>query len=334
MRAGYLASLNRWRGRSARARLALAAAAIALLFAAPRALRHWAGTVAETLSALYGHRLVLAAVGAAVAALLVARRRAANRAAALRSWLAALPAPKGAIRFERAIVETAPASLIAVLSAVMFAVTGATIVGPSGNTVPQTAAAWLALCAGLAAGALIGSIAPLPKDIQLPPGSRYVPHRRIAGRKAPAGSLAALGVWPIRRVLASARPKAVARAVIPVLLAMPMGSSAATGLLVVGMAATVGALVLLVIAILSVGIASRRWLQPLPLPAGLLARHLLSRPLAAIAALALIAAWLLWVMGASIVVSAQSGLALLLIASPIAAGGCLTAIHRGAMSRR
>ncbi len=305
-----------------------------MLFAALLALRHWDGVVAATLLAWYGHRLLLAAVGAAVAALLVSRRRAASRAAALQSWLAALPVPMAAMRFERAIIETSPASLITVLSAAGFAAAGAIIGDRSGVAMVQIAAVWLALSAGLAAGMLVGLLAPLPKDIQLPPGSRYVPHRRIAGRGAPAASFAALGHWPIRRVLASARPRVVARAVIPVLLAMPMGTSAATGLLVVGISAAVGALIQLLVAIVSVGIASRRWLQPLPLPAVLLARHLLGRPLAAIVALALTAAWLLWVMGASIVASAQTGLTLMIAASSIAVGGCLAAIRHGATNRR
>jgi hypothetical protein len=297
------------------------------LFAALLTLRHWDGVVAATLLAWSGHRLLLAAVGAAIAALLVSRRRAANRAGALRSWLAALPAPQAAKRFERAIIESAPAGLITALSAAMFAAAGAAVGARSGIGFTQIAALWLTLCAGLAAGTVVGLIAPLPREIELPPGSRYVPQRRVAGRKAPTGSLAALGVWPIRRVFASARPKAVSRAVIPVLLAMPMGTSAATGSLIVAIAAAMGALLALVIAVRSVGIASRRWLEPLPLPAALLARCLLGRPLAALAVLALVAAWLLWVMGASAMASAEAGLALLLTASSIAVGAGLSAIH-------
>ena len=161
------------------------------------------------------------------------------------------------------------------------------------------ASTWVALTAGIVVGGMAGYWMPVPKPIEVPPGSRYVPHPRALGARPPAPSLSALGLWPVRQMFASARPKAVSRAVLPILLMIPLGSTAAAAMLMIAMAAVLGAVLLLVSAIIRVNKESSRWLQPLPLPRALLARHLLLRPLAVIAALALIAAWLLWVMGSA-----------------------------------
>ncbi|HEY4970931.1 MAG TPA: hypothetical protein VII35_13580, partial [Steroidobacteraceae bacterium] len=89
--AGYLAWLNRWRDHPRR-HLLLAAALMAvwaiiaaLLFATARP------ATAAALVWTHRHQFLLAGLAACMTAALVARRHAAQRSEAARSWLAALP---------------------------------------------------------------------------------------------------------------------------------------------------------------------------------------------------------------------------------------------------
>jgi hypothetical protein len=135
-------------------------------------------------------------------------------------------------------------------------------------------------------------------------------------------------------MFASARPKAVTRAVIPILLLIPLGSTADVAMLVIAMFAVLGAVLLLVSAIIRVSKTSCRWLQPLPLRSVILARHLLTRPLVVIAVAALIAAWLLWVMGAPATQSLRHGALLMILSSFVAVVGSIAAMYRTNKGRR
>jgi hypothetical protein len=286
---------------------------------------------AATLAWLYRHRLFLGGVSAFAAAVLTARHRALTRAAAARSWLAALPVHPATARWETVVIETAPAVAAIGASTAAFAVAWVFAAGISDI---ELAATCVAINTGAVVGALLSYLAPAPKLIDLPPGSRYVPHRRRVGVSSPVPSLSALGRWPVRQMFASARPKAVARAVVPVLLLMPLGSSADTAMLVIAAFATLGAILLLVAATISVSSACSRWLQPLPLNRAILARSLLIRPLAVIFGATSVAAWLWWVMGVAPGRAAARGAVLMMLSSVIAVAGSLGAIYRTTKGRR
>jgi hypothetical protein len=72
----------------------------------------------------------------------------------------------------------------------------------------------------------------------------------------------------------------------------------------------------------------------LPLPRALLARRLLVRPLAVIAAAALTAAWLLWLMGSPPTQALEHGFSLLILGSAVAVVGSAAAIFRTREGRR
>jgi hypothetical protein len=289
---------------------------------------------ASTLAWMYRHRLFLGGLAAFAAAVLTARRRALQRAAAARSWLSSLPVRPATARWEALAIETAPAIGAMCVVAAAFGVVWVVGAFAAGISAIETVATWLAIEAGIVAGVWLSCLAPAPKAIDLPPGSRYVPHRRRVGLSAPIPSLSALGRWPVRQMFASARPKAVARAVMPILLLMPLGSSADNAMLVIAVFAVLGAVFLLVGATISVSKASCRWLQPLPLRALDLARRLLIRPLAVILGAASTAAWLFWVMGAAPAEAATRGAFLMMLSSAIAVAGSLATIHRTTKGRR
>jgi hypothetical protein len=334
LNAAHWALLNRGRGKAWRDLLLMLglmivwAVVVALCFSTRRE------ASASALAWMYGHRLFLAGLAAFAAAVLVARRRALTRAAAARSWLSALPVRPATARWEALAIETAPAiAAICVLTAT-FGILGMVAILVAGDSGIEPPATWFAINSGIVVGALLSYLAPAPKAIDLPPGSRYVPHRRRVGVPAPIRSLSALGRWPVRQMFASARPKAVARAVMPILLLMPLGSSADTAMLVIGVFAVLGAVFLLVVATISVSHASCRWLQPLPLKVAVLARHLLIRPLAVILGAASTAAWLFWVMGVAPGRAVTRGIVMMILSSVIVVAGCLGAISRATKGRR
>jgi hypothetical protein len=269
----------------------------------------------------YRHRILLAGVGALGSAASVSRRRASKRPEAARSWLAALPVRAAIARWEAVAIETAPVIGAIGILAATFAMASST--GSGGS--------WLAITGGIALGTLVGYAVPLPKPEDLPPGSRYVPHRRVREAQAPRPTLAALGHWPVREMFARARPKVVSRAIVPILLAMPLGSTADVAMLVIGIAAVAGAMVLLVMASVSVSKASYRWLRPLPLSGTILARYLLTRSLLLISSGGLLSAWLLWVMGRTVDESLKVGILLAVLGSVITVGGCLNGMYRATM---
>jgi hypothetical protein len=283
---------------------------------------------ASSLAWMYRHRLLLAGVAAVAAAVLVSRRRALRRAEAVRSWLSALPVDPVTARWEALATETAPAVGAMCVSTLAFGIVGAIAVFAPGISEIELLAVWITINAGIIAGASAGYMVPAPKAIDLPPGSRYVPHHRVVGATSPIPRLSALGQWPVRQMFASARPKAVARGVMPILLLMPLGSSADTAMLVIAMFVVLGAVLLLVVATISVSKASCRWLLPLPLKIAVLAFTVLIRPLAVILGATSVAAWLFWVMGVAAGQSVIRGALLMILSSCVAVGGSLGAIHR------
>jgi hypothetical protein len=194
------------------------------------------------------------------------------------------------------------------------------------SDMPAPISAWGAMTAGVMLGTALSYWMPAPKEGELYEGSRYVPHRRRAETPIPTGSLSALGSWPVRQMFASARPKAVARACLPIIMLMPMGSTADVAMIVMGLFVAAGALVLLATSVISVSAKAARWLRPLPLDSGLLARRLLMRTLAAMFCATVIGSWLLWVMGTPGNRCITGGTLALIGSSLLAIGGSLLPI--------
>ena len=239
--AGYLAWLNRWRDHPRRDLLLAAdllavwAIIAALLFATARP------ATAAALVWMHRHQFLLAGLAACMTAALVARRHAAQRSEAARSWLAALPVRRATARWEALAIAAAPALGAICIVAAAGGTASMTALFASDPAPGALASTWFAVTAGVVVGAMAGYLVPVPKPTEVPPGSRYVPRPRVLGARPPAPSLSALGLWPVRQMFASARPKAVTRAVLPILLMIPLGSTADAAMLVIAMSAVLGA---------------------------------------------------------------------------------------------
>jgi hypothetical protein len=271
--AGFLIWGNRWRARGWRSLVAPA-----LFYTAISIVTGYASRLAW----LAHHGLFLAGLAALAASGLIARRRAAQRADAARSWTAALPVETFTATWTALLTELTPAGIwICLLMLIAPLATG------------------LAISTGIAIGALLSYWAPARRAPQLAPGSRYVPQGRAAKDPTPRASLSALGAWPVRQMFASARPKAVARATVPILLIVPLGATADSAMLIIALFAVIGAFALLVLALIAVNKRARRWLLPLPLAASVLTRNLLARSLTIMLCMVVTEAWLIWVMESS-----------------------------------
>ena len=121
----------------------------------------------------------------------------------------------------------------------------------------------------------------------------------------------------------------VARATIPILVMMPMGTTADTGLVVIAMFGVAGALMLCCSAAIAVSRLARSWLSSLPMRDGAAVRALLNPAIAIILAASIIEALLLLVLGVTYRTSAA-------VALCAAAVGCLATIagvHLGRSKR-
>ena len=226
--------------------------------------------IAPVFDTLRRHGALCLGLAAVACAILVARRRVLEREQFKRSWLAALPVRPLTARLEALLIETFPASAALVVIA-MLALLAALAFAPRADVVVL----WAYWSGGVMMGVLVGYLIPPPKPVDLPPGSRYVPQRRVRKTAAIRPSLAALGQWPIRQMFAWAQPKAVAPATIPILVMMPLGTMADTAMVVMALFAVVGALLLLWTAAFSVSRLAARWLAPLPVRAGAVVRSIL-----------------------------------------------------------
>lgn len=311
---------NSWRRHKRRNRsgvlvlIALWVGAVALLARAPLSALNAGCLWCEA------HALALAVAGFAAALALVSRRRAVVRADAARSWLAALPVSRGAAYVEARTLELAPAvMLLAVLAIGAASVLGvAASRGVGGLLGLAQSAALLAAAVGI--GALASYGIPPGRDADLPPGSRYVPHRRRPGPPLPRASLAGLGHWPVRRLFASLRPRVVARAFFAVMLAVPLGATADSALLMLGVTVASASLLLLIVSVHAASRSSYRWLQPVPLRPTPWCQALLGRSLLALAALAGVWAELVWLAGLPVRDALQRGFALWSLCALLAIG--------------
>lgn len=274
------------------------------------------------------HALALAVAALAVALVLVSRRRAVVRADAARSWLAALPVPRGAACVEARTLELAPALLLLAVLAIGTASLLGVAASRGVGGLPGLAQSAAMLAAAVCLGALASYGIPPGRDADLPPGSRYVPHRRHAGPPLPRASLAGLGHWPVRRLFASLRPQVVARAVVPVLLVVPLGATADAALLMLGVTATSVSLLLLIVSVHSSSRSCHRWLQPVPLRSAPWHRALLGRSLLALAVLTGVWTELVWLAGLPARDALQRGFALWSLCALLAIGAGWFAAYR------
>lgn len=242
------------------------------------------------------HEVFLATVAALVSAALVARRRALRQVAASRSWTAALPVEPTQARCQAFVIDSMPALVMACALAAIFG--GLLLIALFEPALPMPRIAWAAITGGVLAGAGFGRLIPKAANEELYEGSRYVPHRRVARPPIPCAAWSALGSWPVRQAFASARPKTLARTLIPVLLAVPMGAAAADVMPAIALLAGGGAMVLLMISTRAVIVEARRWLMPLPLAPELLLRKTLPGVLLLLGCMACVEAWLLWLLEA------------------------------------
>lgn len=318
----YLVWVNRGRRRRRRGLLAALALSIAWMAAV---LIYVHANRAAVISTLSWHTLFWATITAIVAGVLVSRRRALNQIAASRSWTAALPVERSTVKWQAIAVESVPAFVLAGVLAVMFGSLSMIALVDAGISAPIIT--WAATTGGVVLGAGLSYMLPSARPEEVYESSRYVPHRRRAETPIPIGSLSALGSWPVRQMFASARPKTIARAMIPILLSVPLGSTAADVMLAIGLLIAIGALVLLVAAAISVSARASRWLKPLPLGSGLLARTTLIPALAFMFCTTAIESWLIWVLGSSVGRCITTGVLTLVASAIFAVTGSVLAIH-------
>jgi hypothetical protein len=238
------------------------------------------------------HTVTIAICAGVVSALVVSRERGIRAARADRSWAAALPVGVNAQRIEMWVLPLVPvAGAMLLLSSVGLLT--CTVLGLAGFALRPCIAVCGALLTGAAAGAGVRLAIPASTPETPHPDSRYVPHRVTRGRR-PAPSLAALGIWPIRRMFTLLQPKLAARTLLPVLLMVPLGSTAADAMIWIGAFGLAAALAAVGTSVLWVRRAAVSWLRPLPLSSSRVGQAVASRACLVMLALAAAASWLLW----------------------------------------
>ena len=310
--------------RNRRARGRIHAAGAVLLGAGALIALFWAQAgVALPLKWLRLHGLLFAALAAIISAVLIARRRALKRAEFARSWLAAVPVSAATARWESFLIETLPALAAIGLLTIASIACALVLAIARRPEIFAPFAVWAYLSGGIAAGVIGSFLVPQPKPADLPPGSRYVPHQKINRTAKFRPSFGALGSWPIRQAFAWAQPKIVARATLPILVIMPMGTTADAAMVVVGMFGFIGALSLVCSAAISASRGARRWLAPLPVRPGEIMRAFLLPPCAVIIASSAMQSLLLLVLNVSYRTSAKVGAGIAVIACVAAGSGVI-----------
>jgi hypothetical protein len=291
-----------------RTRAGLTLSGIVLLGLGVLAALFWLeATVTPPLNWLRLHGLLCAGAAAIASAILVARRRALKRAEFARSWLAAVPVGASTARWESLLIETLPAiAAIGLLSIASVSYALVFLIAKRAATVALFAV-WAYFSGGIALGVLGSFVIPQPKPLDLPPGSRYVPHPKSRRAAKIRPTLRALGSWPIRQAFAWTQPKIVSRAIIPILVMMPLGTTADTAMVVIGVSGITGVLLLMWLGVMSTSRSARRWLAPLPVRPGEVVRAFLLPVCAVILAASAIEALLLLLLNVSYRTAAEVG---------------------------
>ena len=254
---------------------------------------------ADAAAWLQRHLWLAGAMVAFMTAIAVARHRSVTRAEFKKSWLCALPVHPSIARREALRLELIPALAGVVVMSAVVVLTEIAFLARSGRLAQGLLASWCWLTGAVIAGAILSYAIREPRPIEAPPGSRYVPKGQSKRGRPLRPSLSALGQWPVRRMFASAQPKLVARALMPVLLSIGIQSKADTAMVVIGLFAATGALALLIPSVLAVSAAASRWLAPLPLSLRTLLRVLSGRAVVAVVGISAFAGFLLTLMDVS-----------------------------------
>jgi hypothetical protein len=249
--------------------------------------------VDEVLGRLQRHTVMTAALASIVAAVFVSHRRSTHAARESRSWLAALPISPHVRRIDALALQVGPVIAVMVLTSGLGLLTSA-MLAVAGLSAKGCLVVWRSLLLGTFLGTGGGLIVPHPKAMSPHPGSRYVPQRATTGRH-PVPSLGGLAIWPIRSMFAMLRPKILSRTLLPVLIMMPLGTTAAAAMVWVGIFGAWTALLFLIVSVVFVFQAARRWLKPLPLSVRRLGFAISGRALIVMMGIGVVAAWLRWV---------------------------------------
>jgi hypothetical protein len=278
---------------------------------------------AQVLAWLRLHSLMCGGAAAIASAVLVARRRVLTRAEFARSWLAAVPIRPATARWEALLIETFPAASALVALTAVCLTAGAVLALSRRAESGSLLTVWVCLSAGVAIGAIVSYAVPAPKPLDLPPGSRYVPHTKTRRPAKIRPALSALGYWPVRQMFAWAQPKMVARATAPILLSMGLGTTADVAMIVIALSGVIGALLLLVPAAISTSVMARRWMAPLPVRAGVMMRAFLSPTIGVIVGAAALESLLLLVFDVSLRTAATVGVCTAVFGCLVTMGGVL-----------
>jgi len=318
-----------WRNRNPQRRRIEIFLPLALFFACVAAaslyVRADRAAVASTLEWFHRHDLFWSTITAIVSAVLVSRRRALIRSEAPRAWTAVLPMDRARARWQAMAVESVPAVALLGMLAFIFGGLSAAVFLEARTSAPLIT--WASTTCGALIGAALSYLLRPPRQAEVYEDSRYVPRRRRAETPIPIGSLSALGSWPLRQMFASAKPRTLARVLVPILLAVPLGSQAADVMVTIGLLTALGAVAALVAAVISVSARALRWLNPLPLEPAQLARRMLVPALASMLVATAIESWLIWVLGSPVMRSIAAGVLTLTVGAILTVFGFLIVLR-------
>lgn len=237
--------------------------------------------------------------------------------------MAAVPVSASIARWESLLIDTFPAIVaIGLLTIAAIAYTLVRLFAKRAEIfAPFALCAYL--CCGIALGVIGSFLVPRPKPQDLPPGSRYVPHQKLQRTAKLRPSLSALGSWPIRQAFAWAQPKIVSRAIIPILVMMPLGTTADAAMAAIALFGMLGVLLLICSAVISASRFARQWVAPVPARPSDAIRAFLPPACAVMVAAGAIEALLLLAFNVSYRVSAEVGACTAVLGCLTASGGLL-----------
>ena len=224
-------------------------AVVVLVFAAASALTLKA--VAPVLEFLGENFVIPFVLVAAAASVLTSRRKARIYQELSTSWLASLAAPTSVV--ERMLLPTLLQILF--LAALVGIPYGAGSLSDAGVT-----SFGMAVLVGYLAGSLVGWFAPHDKTVGAP-NFHHVAIRRPRLNWATAPRLSPLSYWAVGQARVSTKPKTSSKAVIFVLLALPMDTGGEKAIAIVAGTLVVLYLLALAVSVARVAVAAARWLS-------------------------------------------------------------------------
>jgi hypothetical protein len=217
--------------------------------------------IGEWLRFLEGHDIWVALLTGLLSTILVANRRRQMIASLGQSWLASTP--------RAALTQSSSIALGTLWTPTWLWIVGALILFFAhliGDVEPQlTSQVLLMVTAGLWTGACSGwLLGTRRKGLRLPV-SRYIPKRRSTAQQEIGVSLLGLSHWPIARAFAWANPDTARWPLMAAMLSVTAGSSAITGLVVIGSWTLLLYMVALLNSTVSVAREAALWLRTTPI---------------------------------------------------------------------